>query len=182
MEPPSQKTKEAIEKLIKIPSVVRKNLDQMSGAAKARLQEALEPKRPARVQTDSITMPMKTPQQPKMPRYSPRSKRDPFRPWTLKTKVSRRPRESLSPLERYELGQLKLVGIVWDIKEPRAMVEDGAGLGYIIKIGTPIGTNEGKVKTIRPNEVVIEERYADFYGDTKTREVKIKLAREQEMR
>ncbi|MFQ5903961.1 MAG: pilus assembly protein PilP, partial [Candidatus Binatia bacterium] len=70
------------------------------------------------------------------------------------------------------------VGIVWNIKEPRAMVEDAAGLGYIIKVGTPIGGNEGKVTEIKPTEVVIEESYIDFYGARKSREVSMKLPKE----
>jgi len=93
----------------------------------------------------------------------------------LKAKASQRARENLSPLERYELGQLKLVAIVWDIKEPKAMVEDGTGLGYVVKIGTLIGPNEGKVKAIKPTEVVIEEQVTDFYGARKSQEVSMKL-------
>jgi type IV pilus assembly protein PilP len=81
-------------------------------------------------------------------------------------------------LERYEIGQLKLVGVVWDVEEPKAMVEDATGLGYIIKVGTPIGANEGKVKSIKPTEVVIEESYTDFYGARKSREISIKLLAE----
>jgi Tfp pilus assembly protein PilP len=77
------------------------------------------------------------------------------------------------------LGQLKLVGVVWHVKEPNAVIEDSVGLGYIIKIGTPIGANEGKVKTIRPNEVIVEEAYVDLFGAKKKREVSIKLSVEK---
>ncbi|MBI2998511.1 MAG: pilus assembly protein PilP, partial [Deltaproteobacteria bacterium] len=99
-----------------------------------------------------------------------------FRPLASKAKgAAARPRENLSPLERFELGQLKLVGIVWDIKEPRAMVEDGLGLGYIVKVGTPIGPNEGKVKAIKPREIVIGETYTDFFGARKSRQVSMTL-------
>ena len=76
------------------------------------------------------------------------------------------------------MSQLKLVGIIWDIPEPRAMVEDTAGLGYVIKIGTPIGRNDGTVKVIAPKEVVIEENFFDFYGAKKSREVKLRLVSE----
>ncbi len=58
------------------------------------------------------------------------------------------------------------------------MVEDTAGLGYVIKIGTPIGRNDGTVKVIAPKEVVIEEIFLDFYGAKKYREVKLRLVRE----
>jgi type IV pilus assembly protein PilP len=82
-------------------------------------------------------------------------------------------------LERYDLGQLRLVGVVWHIKEPSAMVEDPVGLGYIVKVGTPMGTNDGKVKTIKPNEIIVEETYVDLFGAKKKREVNIKLSVEK---
>jgi Tfp pilus assembly protein PilP len=55
------------------------------------------------------------------------------------------------------------------------MIEDNAGLGYVIKVGTPIGANDGKVKAIHRNEVVVEEFYSDDYGARKKREVGMKL-------
>ena len=174
-ESPSQKTKEAIEKFKKAPATAGQTLDALKEAAKAKLQEALGGKQAAKVETGSTTLPAKKPEQPERPRYSSVGKRDPFRPLSLKPKASQRARENLSPLERYELGQLKLVAIVWDIKEPKAMVEDGTGLGYVVKIGTLIGPNEGKVKAIKPTEVVIEEHVTDFYGARKSQEVSMKL-------
>jgi Tfp pilus assembly protein PilP len=95
---------------------------------------------------------------------------------TVKTKTSSRARENLSPLEQLELGQLKVTGIVWDIKAPKAMIEDNAGFGYIAQVGTPIGNNEGKIKAIYRDEVVVEEFYSDFYGAKKKRDISLKLA------
>ena len=172
---PSQKTKEAIEKFKKAPATVGQGLEALKEAGKAKLQETLAGKEPAKAEAGISSLPAKKPEQPERPRYSSVGKRDPFRPLSLKAKASQRARENLSPLERYELGQLKLVAIVWDIKEPKAMVEDGTGLGYIVKIGTLIGSNEGKVKAIKPTEVVIEEQVTDFYGARKSQEVSMKL-------
>jgi len=124
---------------------------------------------------DALVLPERKSAEPGTARYSPAGKRDPFLPLAQRTKASRRPRENLSPLERYELGQLKLVAVVWDIKEPKAMVEDAAGLGYVVKVGTPIGSNEGKIKTIKPTEVVVEEIAIDFYGARKPRQVSMRL-------
>ena len=174
-ESPSQKTKEAIEKFKKAPATVGQGLEALKEAGKAKLQETLAGKEPAKAEAGISSLPAKKPEQPERPRYSSVGKRDPFRPLSLKPKVSQRARENLSPLERYELGQLKLVAIVWDIKEPKAMVEDGTGLGYVVKIGTLIGPNEGKVKAIKPTEVVIEEQVTDFYGARKSQEVSMKL-------
>lgn len=58
------------------------------------------------------------------------------------------------------------------------MIEDNAALGYVVKVGTPIGNNDGKVKAIHRNEVVVEEFYSDEYGARKKREVGMKLSTE----
>ena len=175
---PSQKTREALEKFRKAPAAVGKSLEALKEAARGKLGESPGAGQTAQPEPDPFALPAKKAEPVGAPRYSPVGKRDPFQPLPLKVKATRRPRENLSPLERYELGQLQLVGIVWDAKEPRAMVEDAAGLGYIVKVGTPIGPNEGKIKAIRPTEVVVEESYIDFYGARKNRQVTMKLIAE----
>lgn len=106
-------------------------------------------------------------------------KRDPFRPFTLNTRTApTRKRESLSPLERYELGQLKLVGVVADPRNINALVEDASGLGYVVKLGTPIGVNDGKVVAIRRDGIIVEEVFVDLYGAQKKRQVNMKLTAE----
>ncbi|MBI2361262.1 MAG: pilus assembly protein PilP [Deltaproteobacteria bacterium] len=176
---PSQKTKEAVEKFKKAPATVGESLEALQKAAKAKLEGTLAPKKAeAKTKADEPGLP-KVSEPVGPPRYSPAGKRDPFRPLAQKSQgAGSRPRENLSPLERFELGQLRLVGIVWDIQEPRAMVEDSLGLGYIVKVGTPIGPNEGKVKEIKPREVVIEEVQVDFFGARKPREVSMTLPAE----
>lgn len=172
---PSQKTKEAIEKFKKAPAAAGQSLEALKEAGKTKLQETLGGKSATKAETGPLPLPEKKAEQPERSRYSSAGQRDPFRPLSLRPKASQRARENLSPLERYEIGQLKLVGIIWGIKEPRAMVEDAAGLGYIVKVGTVIGPNEGKVKAIKPAEVVIEESYVDFYGARKMQEISMKL-------
>jgi len=175
-ETPSQKTREAVEKFKKAPAAVGERLEALKEAGKAKLQATLAPKAQAKKEGEASALPPKVSEPAEPPRYFSAGKRDPFRPLASKAKgAAARPRENLSPLERFELGQLKLVGIVWDIKESRAMVEDGLGLGYIVKVSTSIGPNEGKVKAIKPREIVIEETYTDFFGARKNREVTMKL-------
>lgn len=174
---PSQKTKEAVEKLLRAPAAIGNNLREIGEAAKVRLSEpTVNPTNPNR---DSPPTSERETNLQERPHASPTGRRDPFRPFPSKVRPnvapSVRPKENISPLEQYELGQLKLIGVIWNTKEPTAMVEDSAGLGYIIKVGTPIGKNEGMVKAIRPNEVVIEESYEDFSGAKKKRAVSIKL-------
>ena len=113
------------------------------------------------------------------PRLAP-GRRDPFRPITLNVRaVSTRRRENLSPLERFEIGQLKLVGVVWNVKEPTALVEDNSGLGYMVKVGMPIGSNDGRIKEVKRDSLIVEEFFVDLYGAKKRREVSMRLAVEQ---
>jgi len=172
---PSEKTKEAVEKLKNAPS---EGLGALKEAAKAKLGSMGGNKSAAKDKEDPYALPEPKAGEPDLESAPISVQRDPFRPFVLEVRQKKEDRDNLSPLERYEVGQLKLVGIIWDIPEPRAMVEDTAGLGYVVTIGTPIGRNDGKVKLIGPKEVVVEESFFDFYGAKKTREVKLKLASE----
>ncbi len=178
-ERPSQKMKQAVEKFTKGPATVRGKLEKLMEAGKEKLRESFESETSEKEESEALTLPKKA-ERTVGPRYSPAGTRDPFRSLDFKTKVSGRPPEDLSPLERYQLGQLKLVGIVWEIKEPRAMVEvveaDKIVRGYTLKVGTRVGPNQGIVRVIRPDEVVIEESYVDYYGVRKKSECRMKLS------
>lgn len=177
---PSEKTKDAVDKFNNAPAAIGKSLQGLRDAAKERLQQSLGGKSKAETKAEPVDLnvPQKLPDSPKSAVLPKEGGRDPFRPMTLRTKVAPRNRDNLSPLERLDLGQLKVVGVIWDIKEPRAMVEDTAGLGYTVKVGTPIGSNDGKVKAIHRNQIIIEEISADIYGQRKSRDVSMKLATE----
>jgi type IV pilus assembly protein PilP len=108
--------------------------------------------------------------------YDPHGLRDPFRPPSADVGSD----DELTPLQRYQLGQLKLVAVIYDTRFPRAVVEDEAGLGYILQIGTPIGPNNGAVKAIEPGRVVVREETTDFYGEPQAAEVIIELASGEE--
>ena len=179
LETPSQKTKETVDKLLRAPSVVAKSLQDLSNAAKAKLQDAVVETKSTKANSDGPAPAEQEADSQSPVNSSTVGKRDPFQPFTLNTRINSRPRENLSPLERYDLGQLKLVGVVWHVKEPSAMIEDSVGLGYIVKVGTPIGANDGKVRAIKPNEIIIEETYVDLLGVKKKREINIKLSVEK---
>ena len=109
--------------------------------------------------------------------YNPTGKRDPFRPFiAMQTPVKPSSQKiPLTPLQKYDLSQLKLVAILVGKKGARAMVEDSEGKGYIIKKGTYIGRNYGKVKAILKDRVIIEEKYKDYLGNVKAKEIVLRL-------
>ena len=80
-----------------------------------------------------------------------------------------------TPLERMDLGQLKLVGIIRAESGDRALVEEASGKGYIIKEGTYIGIHSGQVAEILYDRIIVEEKTEDVYGEAsyRTRELKL---------
>ncbi len=118
--------------------------------------------------------------------YNPQGKPDPFKPLIVERpeiprskKVPEKAIEEVSskatPLERMELSQLKLVALIWNIQEPKAMVEDGTGKGYILAQGTPLGKNKGRVSQITSAGVFVLEPYETSTGKLGTRAVTLKL-------
>lgn len=106
-------------------------------------------------------------------------RRDPFRPFTLDLQRADTPEDAiLSPLQRYEIAQLKLIGLVLDLRTPRAMLQDSSGMGYIITPGTPIGRRHGVVKSIEPGRVVVEESVLDYYGRQQLHQVVMEMPRD----
>jgi type IV pilus assembly protein PilP len=113
--------------------------------------------------------------------YNPVGKPDPFKPFIELTPVRERVRTApLTPLQRYDISQLKLVAIISAPEGNVALVEDSAGRGYFIKRGTEIGKNEGKVIKILQDRVIIEELYEDVFGKVKKSEVPIFLHKTEE--
>jgi hypothetical protein len=104
-------------------------------------------------------------------------RRDPFRPFTLDIHPNAA-RVQLTPLQRYELGQLTVVGTIWAVNPPRGMLEDSSGMGYIVTIGTPIGRNGGVVTAIEPERIIVEEHTLDFYGKEQVSRVVMETPKE----
>jgi type IV pilus assembly protein PilP len=116
--------------------------------------------------------------------YNPAGKTDPFKPFIqlTPTKVGAKG-VPLTPLQRYETSQLKLVAIIAAREGNVALVEDSAGKGYFLKKGTAIGKNDGKVTQILKDRVIIQEFEQDISGQTnqtKQNEVLLYLYRPEE--
>ena len=114
------------------------------------------------------------PSNPRETLYSmtPASKARPEPPVVAKKRKKRIP---LSPLERFDLDQLKLVGIVHSPGGYRAIVEDHSGKGHILKVGTYIGRNNGRVIRIEKDRVVIAEEITAESGNVTVKENVLKL-------
>ncbi len=113
--------------------------------------------------------------------YDPQGKIDPFLPLLQeKTEESKpaiddQPQRILTPLEKIELSQIRLVAVVIMGNKRIAMVEEATGKGYEVSIGTFIGKNQGKVTEINDSSVMITELVKDFKGKLKEQTQEIKL-------
>jgi type IV pilus assembly protein PilP len=101
--------------------------------------------------------------------YDPRGKLDPFKSLfqtetdrLVGTKTVKKKRLPLTPLQRVDLGQLKLVGVILSPTGNKALVEEPSGKGYIISRGTYVGTNFGRVTRVLKDKVIVEEEAEDF--------------------
>ena len=113
--------------------------------------------------------------------YNPQGLVDPFKPFiqigsTGKT-VEGIPK---TPLQEYDLSQLKLTAIIVMGKERNfAMVEDSAGKGFTLRKGTYIGKRGGRVKAIQTDRVIVEEPLSPYSSElSERREVVIKMPEE----
>jgi type IV pilus assembly protein PilP len=115
------------------------------------------------------------------PLYNPKGKIDPFeplfrdKPTVSRLKKKRKKRTPRTPLEKIDLSQLKLVGIILASSGNRALVEEASGKGYVVKKGTYMGTNAGKVVKIEKDKVIVAEEYEDYSGNVALRNKELKL-------
>jgi Tfp pilus assembly protein PilP len=108
--------------------------------------------------------------------YDPAGRRDPFRSFEWEH-LKREFADSThsGPLEQYDLAQLALVGVVWDVGRARALVRDPSGMSYVVAAGARMGKNEGLVTQIQDNLVVVRERYVDLYGNESSQDVELRI-------
>jgi len=118
--------------------------------------------------------------------YDATGKSDPFEPFmetdpalkskreeNLKKKMLASKGRPMLPLQQMDIDQLRLVGIAGNDRRRTAIVEDGiAKKHYPLFVGTYIGMNDGRIVSIRPDRVIIEERLPDQSPKAKNPKVK----------
>lgn len=108
--------------------------------------------------------------------YSSAGKRDPFAPFLkIEPKEVRAGMGNVPPLQRYDLGELRFVGIIWGPKGAYGLVEDAEGKGYTVTVGTNIGRGGGVVTRILDGEIIVREEFRDLAGAKIVRQRTMKL-------
>lgn len=79
------------------------------------------------------------------------------------------------PLEQFDVGQLSLVGIIWEVDNRRALVKDPSGMSYIVAEGMKIGKNKGLITRIEDNLMVVKEIYTDSNLKETVRDIEMRI-------
>jgi len=111
--------------------------------------------------------------------YDATGKRDPFRSFVWDRPDRMQPDATAGPLEQFDLSQLEVVAVVWRTGNARALVEDPGGESYIVGKGAAIGKNQGHVISIDDNTVVVKETYVDYLGQETTKDVEMRMRRNE---
>jgi len=108
--------------------------------------------------------------------YNPIGKRDPFLSFIdIDDPNSGGTGPPPTGTQKYELDQYKLVGIIFGIERPRALLEDPDAVGHVAEIGTYVGRNWGKITMITSGEVVVTEEYQTIDGELVVTNISMRL-------
>lgn len=97
--------------------------------------------------------------------YVTEGRRDPFVPLTKIRRPIGETGAPVTPLQKYDLTQFQLVGVIVGVGEAKAMVVAPDGKSYILAKGVKIGKNNGVILEISSKAIRIEEKYYDFSGN-----------------
>lgn len=153
---------------------ISKEINQQSPAPDTAKPES------AKAQTDKIsdlkTLPLNL-----VEHYNAQGKTDPFKPLIQEKAeespaiADKGPKRKLTPLEKIDLSQIRLVAIIMSENKKIAMVQEANGKGYEIGIGTYIGKNQGSVSEIRDGKIIVKEIVRDRKGRQKEKIQELKL-------
>ena len=106
--------------------------------------------------------------------YDPKSRRDPFQSLTRLVKIDKT-RMEMPPLQRAQISDLKLLGIIWGGYGYYGLIRTPDGKGYTVKEGMLMGTNNGIISSITDKAVTVSEPSIDIAGNKSTKDVVILL-------
>jgi type IV pilus assembly protein PilP len=97
--------------------------------------------------------------------YNPAGKRDPFQGFASRQGSLNALGIEAPPLQRYDVEKFTLTGVISAVDIPRALLVDPEGIGHVVRVGTYVGRNWGKVTSISEDGVVVTEEYQTLDGE-----------------
>jgi type IV pilus assembly protein PilP len=119
----------------------------------------------------------------KAPKVDIEAMRDPFASYL--SRMAERSKEILAArratsrpheeLENFDLSTLQLVAVMRMGKRRVAMVQDSTGKGYMVRVGSYMGKNNGRVKKITDDSLMLVEQVVNPAGDIVNHKVTLTL-------
>jgi len=115
-------------------------------------------------------------------KYDPMGRRDPFLSIIAlaKQKMKKLKKKALTPLENYDVMDIKLLGIVYDGKEYYASILLPDGKAFTVKEGISLGLYGGKIIEISEDRLIVREYIMNYKGELKPKDTVLKLHKEEE--
>jgi len=110
--------------------------------------------------------------------YTGLDRRDPFAPLVSRRDGGRE--KGISPLESYDVTEMKIIAILWEKKKHFAVISLPDGKSYNVMDGAKVGSHGGVITKITKDTVVIRERIRDASGGMSARETVLRLRGEEE--
>lgn len=113
-------------------------------------------------------------------KYQQEGRRDPFEPFRrVKAAMigagGSSQTSDLSALERWEIDKIKIIAVLWDTQNPRAVVMTPDAATHTVAKGTKIGRNFGVIKDIREGEIIVAEKiFVDGKSKTEIQVIELK--------
>ena len=82
----------------------------------------------------------------------------------------------LSPLQRFDVQQFRITGIIWGTAAPMSNVVDPEGRSHVVKPGSLIGRNWGKVTKIKKDSIIVSEVIGGPEGRKINHEIELRMA------
>jgi len=113
--------------------------------------------------------------------YDVEGRKDPFQPMLLVKRAvdAEGTNVTQTPLQQYEVVQIKLVAVILGYGEPMAMVMTPDGKSHYVRKGYKMGKNGGKVVRITTDSVLVEEKFRDVTDAIVTNMVELKIPKRE---
>lgn len=112
--------------------------------------------------------------------YEPKDRRDPFLPLVMEVKEKPQRKKGATPIETFDVEEIKLIAIAWDNKQYYAMITLPDNKSYTIRKGMSLGIYGGRIEDITKDSVIIKEQVKDYKGQLTTKDTILKLRKEGE--
>lgn len=157
-----------------VDETIKKTISKISGAEQA-LKQVSDAKSAAdkALHEDDGAIPTPLPTQLQLPDATLNTKpantefrlgeRDPFAPPKyIKEKLLVKPEEvidsQMEAIRRWPLSDYRLKGVIWDVKNPKAMIVDKVNTLHLLKKNYRIGNHEGIISQINESEIIVVQK------------------------